>query len=177
MIWKVCLNTWMTHVLVLRTDKHISAIWRLFSPIWQPMVSPLISKKAFCNPFLGNSWPHDFSSRSGPHADHAAEIKLCPPPQDIKQLQLFLGIFIQMRTSLAPFNWSPERRSQKIGVDHLCTGGFPECKTPPGSSGATPASCPNSSAFSGHWRLRYPHRRGHATKIWRPLAAPWIFLL
>jgi hypothetical protein len=27
-----------------------------------------------------------------PTADHAAEIELCPPPQDIKQLQHFLGI-------------------------------------------------------------------------------------
>ncbi len=27
-----------------------------------------------------------------PTADHAAEIELCPPPQDIKQLQRFLGM-------------------------------------------------------------------------------------
>ncbi len=29
---------------------------------------------------------------AAPTADHAAEIKNCPPPQDIKQLQRFLGM-------------------------------------------------------------------------------------
>jgi hypothetical protein len=29
---------------------------------------------------------------AAPTADHAAEIELCPPPQDIKQLQRFLGM-------------------------------------------------------------------------------------
>jgi cleavage and polyadenylation specificity factor subunit 1 len=41
-----------------------------------------------CSTLFGNSWPHDFSDG----ADHAAEIKLCSPPQDIKQLQHFLGM-------------------------------------------------------------------------------------
>jgi hypothetical protein len=33
-----------------------------------------------------------FRRQEQPPADHAAEIKNCPPPQDIKQLQRFLGM-------------------------------------------------------------------------------------
>ncbi len=46
---------------------------------------------------------------STPTADPAAEIESCPPPQDIKQLQCFLGmvllppVFAELCTGIAPF--------------------------------------------------------------------------
>jgi hypothetical protein len=44
-----------------------------------------LEKCVFATPFL-EILGHTIS------ADHATEIKSCPPPQDIKQLQRFLGI-------------------------------------------------------------------------------------
>jgi putative transposase len=57
------------------------------------MVLPLTLKKCvFAAPsleFLG----HMISATGGaPTADHTAKIKNCPPLQDIKQLQRFLGM-------------------------------------------------------------------------------------
>jgi hypothetical protein len=42
--WNVCLHTWPTHVWVLQTGKHTSAIWKPFSTPWPPMVSPSVSE-------------------------------------------------------------------------------------------------------------------------------------
>ncbi len=52
MVWKVCLHTWMTPGLVLQTGKHTSAIWKLFSMLWLPMVWQLIWKSVFLQPHL-----------------------------------------------------------------------------------------------------------------------------
>jgi hypothetical protein len=63
---------------------------------------------------------------STPTADHAAKIESCPPPpQDIKQLQYFLGIVNFYRhfwlnffcTGVAVFNRSPEGGAQNVGVN------------------------------------------------------------
>jgi hypothetical protein len=47
----------------------------------------------FYSPLIGNFWLHDFDDRidRSPMADHAPEIE-SPCPQDIKQLQWFLGM-------------------------------------------------------------------------------------
>ncbi len=44
MVWKVFLHIWTTHVSALRTGKHTSTIWRIFSKLWPPMTSPSIRK-------------------------------------------------------------------------------------------------------------------------------------
>ncbi len=57
-----------------------------------------------------------------PTADHAAEIKNCPPPQDIKQLQRFLGMvnfyrrffFAKLCSSSKTFDGSPEGGGPKL---------------------------------------------------------------
>jgi hypothetical protein len=52
MVWKVCLHTWMTPGLALRTGKHTSDTWRLFSMLWLPMVWQLTLKNVFLQPPL-----------------------------------------------------------------------------------------------------------------------------
>jgi hypothetical protein len=71
---------------------------------------------------------------AAPTADHAAEIKNCPPPQDVKQLQRFLGMekllppfFAQVCTGLESFNRSPEGWGQNVGVDRFRLEGIPKC--------------------------------------------------
>ncbi len=85
-----------------------------------------------------------------PTADHAAEIKNCPPLQDIKQLQRFLGMvnfyrcfllkYAQILKPLTDLLWG---RGQIVGVDPFRPGGISKCLTPPGGGGTPPTSCPN----------------------------------
>jgi hypothetical protein len=87
---------------------------------------------------------------AAPTADHAAEIENCPPPQDIKQLQRFLGMVnfyhgflpncAQVLKRLTDLLRGGE--GQNIGVDSFRPGGFPKRKTPLGGRGAPPTSCP-----------------------------------
>ncbi len=61
--------------------------------LWLPMVWQLTWKNVFLQPPLLKFLATRFRRRGvAPTADHAAEIKNCPPPQDIKQLQRFLGM-------------------------------------------------------------------------------------
>ncbi len=64
--WKVCLHTWTTLKLALRTGKHTSAIWRLFSMLWLPMVWQLIWKSVFLQPPLLKSLATRFRRREWP---------------------------------------------------------------------------------------------------------------
>ncbi len=66
--------------------------------------------------------------------DHAAEIENCPPPQDIKQLQCFLGMvnfyhrFLpNCAQVLKPLTDLLRGGGQNVGVDRFCPGGFPKC--------------------------------------------------
>jgi hypothetical protein len=85
-------------------------------------------------------------------AGHAAEIDLCPPPQDIKQLHCFLGtvnfyhcFLPNCRQVLCPLTDLLEGGGvQDVGMDLLGTGGFPECKAPPGRGGTPPTSRPTN---------------------------------
>ncbi len=56
------------------------------------MVLPLSWKNAFSQPPLLRFLDTISVTGAAPTADHAAKIKNCPPPQDIKQLQRFLGM-------------------------------------------------------------------------------------
>ncbi len=81
-----------------------------------------------------------------------------------------------MYPNFETFNWSPEGWGQNVGVNHFRTGGILKRKTSPGGGGTPPTSCPKCWTVFSHWRLRYPYRRGHATKIRRPLATTCFFL-
>jgi hypothetical protein len=59
----------------------------------------------FCSPLSWDTWTHDSAIGAAPTADHAAEIKNCPHPQDIKQLPPF---FAQLCSSPKTFDRSPE---------------------------------------------------------------------
>jgi hypothetical protein len=79
----------MTHVSALRTGKHTSTIWRLFSPL---CLAINLEKCVFATTSL-EILGHTISvAGAAPTADHAAKIELCPPTQDVKQLQRFLGM-------------------------------------------------------------------------------------
>ncbi len=67
-------------------------------------------------------------------ADHAAKIENCPPPEDIKQLQRFLGMVnfycrflpncaqvLKLLTNLL------RGGSQIVGLDRFRPGGIPKC--------------------------------------------------
>ncbi len=43
----------------------------------------------FCSPLSRDSWTHDFGNRSGPQADHAAEIKKLPTPSGYQTAAMF----------------------------------------------------------------------------------------
>jgi hypothetical protein len=53
---------------------------------------------------------------TAPTADHATEIKNCPPPQDIKQLQRFLGMVNFLLPFFAQLCSSFETAAQKHSV-------------------------------------------------------------
>jgi hypothetical protein len=84
-------------------------------------------------------------TRAAPTADHAAEIENCPPPQDIKQLQRFLGMVNFYRRFLPncaqvlkPLtNLLKGGGGQNLAMDRHHSGGFPKSQMPPGGSGAT----------------------------------------
>jgi hypothetical protein len=91
----------MTQELVLRTGKHTYTIWRPFSVLLLPTVSPLTWKNAFSQPPSLEILGHTISATGvAPTVDHAAEIKNCPPPQDIKTFfwhgKLLLPLFGQL---------------------------------------------------------------------------------
>jgi putative transposase len=51
-----------------------------------------LEKCVFAAPSLEILGHMIFAAGAASTADHTAEIELCPPPQDIKQLQRFLGM-------------------------------------------------------------------------------------
>ncbi len=53
-----------------------------------------LEKCVFATPSLEILGHTISATGAAPTADHAAKIKNCPPPQDIKQLQRFLGMEI-----------------------------------------------------------------------------------
>jgi hypothetical protein len=91
-------------------------------------------KCVFTTPFLEILGHKILVTGAAPMADHAAKIKNCPPPQDIKQLQCFLGMvnfyrhfFPNCAQVLKPFTDLLREGGQNIGKDRFCPGGFPKC--------------------------------------------------
>ncbi len=109
--------------------------------------------------------------------------KLNSPPHDIKQLQCFLGMvnfycrFLANCTKVLhpltdllkgwakTLKWIASAQEAFHNAKGLLTAAVP-----------LPTSRPKCWAFPCHWRLQYPYRRGHATKIWRPKeSSAWMF--
>jgi hypothetical protein len=115
------------------------------------MVSPLTWKNAFLHPPCQILGPTISATGAAPTADQAAAIKYCPPPQDIKQLQCFLGMVYFYRRFLP--NCAQVLKlltdllkggAKNVGVDRFRSGGIPKRKTPPGGGSATPTPCPHA---------------------------------
>ncbi len=113
----------------------------------------------FRSPLSWDSGTLDLGNRSAPTADQATEIENCLPPQDIKQLQRFLGMVNFYRRFL------PNCAQVLKSLTDLLRGG---AKTLQWTATAQEAF----QMLSRHWCLRYKYRRSHAAKIRRPLAAP-----
>jgi hypothetical protein len=92
MVWEVCLHIWTTHVSALQTGKHLHHLEAFFKALAANGLAINLVKCVFATPSL-EIFGHTISaSGAAPTADHTTEIKNCPPPQDIKQLQRFLGM-------------------------------------------------------------------------------------
>ncbi len=63
---------------------------------------------------------------AAPTADHAAEIENCPPPQDIRQLQRFLGM-VNFYCHFLPKCAQILKPITDFLKDCLRTGGIPKC--------------------------------------------------
>jgi hypothetical protein len=76
-------HLWQTHL------RHLEAF---FNALATSSLAINLEKCVFAAPSL-EIFGHTISATgAAPTAHHAAEIKKCPPPQDIKQLQRFLGM-------------------------------------------------------------------------------------
>ncbi len=116
-----------------------------------------------------------------PTADHAAEIKNCPPPQDIKQLQLFLGMVNFYRRFLPKCAkiFKPLTDLLKGGAKTLEWTVFAQeaFQNPKRLlAAAVPLQHPAPNAeLSLATDVSDTHIRGDVTKIMRPFATTWFF--
>jgi hypothetical protein len=93
---------------------------------------------------------------AAPTTNHATKIENYPPPQDIKQLQRFLGMvnfyrrfFPNCAEVLKPLTDLLKGGAKTLQCSRR-SGGFPAGQTPPSGSGATPTPRPKCRAFSRH---------------------------
>ncbi len=71
---------------------HLHHLEAFFSALVTNDLAINLEKCVFAAPSLEILGYTISATGAGPTADHAAEIENCPPPQDIKQLQSFLGM-------------------------------------------------------------------------------------
>jgi hypothetical protein len=91
MAWKVCLHTWTTPDSPDR-QTHLRHLEAFFNALATNGLAINLEKCVIAAPSL-EILGHTISATGvAPTADHAAKIENCPPPQDIKQLQRFLGM-------------------------------------------------------------------------------------
>ncbi len=94
MVWKVCLHAYMddSRVGSPYRQTHLHHLEAFFKALVANGLTINLEKCVFATPSL-EIFGHMISATGvAPTADHTAEIKNCPPPQDIKQLQRFLGM-------------------------------------------------------------------------------------
>ncbi len=71
---------------------HLCHLEAFFSALATSGLAINLEKCVFAAPSLEMLGHTILATGAAPTADHAAEIENCPPPQDIKQLQRFLGM-------------------------------------------------------------------------------------
>jgi hypothetical protein len=92
MVWKVCLHIWMTCVGSPDRLTHLRHLEAFFIALAANGLAINLEKCVFTTPSLEILGHRISVTGAAPTADHAAEIENIPPPQDIKQLQRFLGV-------------------------------------------------------------------------------------
>jgi putative transposase len=88
MVWKVCLYMDDSHVGSPDRQTHLHHLEELAAN----SLAINLEKCVIATPSLEILGHTISATGAAPTANHAAEIKNCPPPQDIKQLQRFLGM-------------------------------------------------------------------------------------
>jgi putative transposase len=123
---------------------HLRHLEAFFSALATNGLAINLEKCVFAAPSLEILGHTISATGAAPTADHAAEIENCPPPQDIKQLQRFLGMvnfyrrfFPNCAQVLKPLTDLLKGGGQNFAMDRHCSGGFPEGQMPPGGGGAT----------------------------------------
>jgi hypothetical protein len=147
MVWKVSVS-------VLRTGKHtLRHLEAFFTALAANGLAINLEKCVFATPSL-EILVHKISvTGAAPTADHAAEIKKCPSPQDIKQLQHFLGMVNFYRCFLPNFAQVLQPLSDLPGLKRW-NGPFP----PRG----------HSKMLNVSWRWQY-----HSNILHQTLSFPW----
>ncbi len=149
MVWKVCLHTWDdSRVGSPDRQTHLRRLEAFFNALAANGLAINLEKSVFATPSL-EILGHTISATGvAPMADHTAEIENCPPPQDIKQLQRFLGLINFYRRFLPncaqvlkPLTDLLKGGGQNFALDRRCPGGFSESQIPPGG-GTTSTPCP-----------------------------------
>ncbi len=138
----MCLHTWTTRELVLRTGKHTSAIRRFFSALWLPMVWQLTWKSVFLQPPPSKFLATRFRQQERPPRPITPpKSKIAHPPGHqaaamfSRHGQLLPPLFAKLCSSFEAFDRSPEGGggAQNFAMDRHRSGGFPEGQMPPGS--------------------------------------------
>jgi hypothetical protein len=81
-----------SHVGSLDRQTHLRHLKNLFNALATNALAINLEKCVFAVPFLEILGHKISAAGAAPTATHTAKIELCPPPQDIKQLQRFLGM-------------------------------------------------------------------------------------
>jgi hypothetical protein len=94
MVWKVCLHICMDVSRASSPDRqtHLRHLQAFFTALAANGLAINFEKYVFATSSLEILGHRILTTEAAPTADHAAEIETCPPPQDIKQLQHFLGM-------------------------------------------------------------------------------------
>ncbi len=81
-----------SHVGSLDRQTHLRHLEAFFTALAANGLAINLEKFVFATPSLEILGHRISATGVAPMADHATKIKNCPPPQDIKQLQHFLGM-------------------------------------------------------------------------------------
>jgi hypothetical protein len=94
MVWKVCLHICMYDSRAGSPDRqtHLRHLEAFFTALAANGLAINFEKYVFATPSLEILGHRILVMEVAPTADHATEIENCPPPQDLKQLQRFLGM-------------------------------------------------------------------------------------
>jgi hypothetical protein len=122
---------------------HLRHLEAIFSALATNGLTINLEKCVFAAPSLEILGHTISATGAAPTADHTAEIENCLPPQDIKQLQRFLGMVNFYRRFLP--NCAQVLKpltdllrgggGENIAMDRHRSGGLPEGQMPPGGGG------------------------------------------